>query len=75
MQDDTQSWGDLLHVLGGALETHKCNYYAMQWDFKGNSIPELNKTVQMEMQLEASNGTQVTLHNDFIKEAHKTLWT
>jgi hypothetical protein len=29
MQADAQLWGDLLHVLGGASEIPKCNYYVM----------------------------------------------
>ena len=73
MQDDAQLWGDLLHVSGGALEIPKCNFYAMQWDFKDNGIPELNKTVHMEMDLKAGDGTTVTLQNDSVGEAHKTL--
>ena len=75
MQRDAQLWGDLLHVSGGALEIPKCNYYVMQWQFPPDGIPVLNKTVTSQLQLESGSGTTVTLTNDQIDEAHKTLGT
>lgn len=39
MQDDTQLWGGILHVSGGALEIPKCNYYVMQWLFAADGCP------------------------------------
>jgi hypothetical protein len=75
MQDDAQLWGDLLHVSGGALEIPKCNYYIMKWKFDDKGAPELDKTVKMKMQLAAGDGTKVTLTNDSVGEAHKTLGT
>jgi hypothetical protein len=47
----------------------------MKWDFQDNDKPELDKQVEMEMQLEAGDGSQVTLHNNSVEEAHKTLGT
>jgi hypothetical protein len=77
MQDDAhQLWGDLLHVSGGALEIPKCNYYVMQWRFNNQGNPALDRSVQTEMHLKSGNGhTTVTLQNDSVKAAHKTLGT
>jgi hypothetical protein len=76
MQADAQLWGDLLHVTGGALEIKKCNYYIMKWNFKPSGIPELDSTVQTILHLENGDRTgSVTLTNDAITVAHKTLGT
>jgi hypothetical protein len=74
MQADAQLWGNLLHILGGALEIPKCNYYVMQWKFKPSGTPELAKDFNTVLHLK--NGDQtviVTLTNNSITVAHKTL--
>jgi exonuclease III len=74
MQADAQLWGDLLHVTGGALEIPKCNYYIMKWKFKPSGIPELDSNVNTILHLENGDRTSsVTLTNDSITVAHKTL--
>jgi hypothetical protein len=75
MQDDAQLWGDLLHISGGALKIPKCNCYIMKWAFKDNGTPELDKTINMKMQLAAGDGTKTSLKNDSVEESHKTLGT
>lgn len=76
MQADAQLWGDLLHVSGGALEIPKCNYYVMKWDFKSSGIPKLDKGVDTILFLEnGDRTTSVSMTNDAITVAHKTLGT
>lgn len=76
MQADTQLWGDLLHVPGGALEIQKCNYYAMEWKFQPSGIPELNSQVDTLLHLKNGDRTAtVTLKNDAITVTHKTQGT
>jgi hypothetical protein len=76
MQADTQLWGDLLHVSGGALEIPKCNYYVMQWQFKPSGIPEMTQDLNTVLHLHNGDRTAtVTLTNDSITVAHKTLGT
>ena len=76
MQADAQLWGDLLHVSGGALEIPKCNYYVMQWKFKPSGRPELDKDVNTTLHLGNGDRTaSITLTNDAITVAHKTLGT
>ena len=76
MQADAQLRGDLLHVTGGALEIPKCNYYVMNWKFQSSGIPELDADVNTLLHLENGDRTSsVTLTNDAIVVAHKTLGT
>jgi hypothetical protein len=76
MQADAQLWGDLLHVSCGALEIPKCNYYVMRWKFKPSGIPELDADVNTLLHLKNGDCTSsVTLTNDAITVAHKTLGT
>ncbi len=76
MQEDAQLWGDLLHVSGGALEISKCNYYVMHWEFKPSGIPKLAKNLNTTLRIENGDRTAtVTLTNDAITVAHKTLGT
>jgi hypothetical protein len=64
----------LLHVSGGALEMSKCNYYAMHWTFQPSGLPKLDPSVKTYLHLVNGDGTAtVTLTNDAITVAHKTL--
>ncbi len=76
MKADAQLWGNLLYVTGGALEIPKCNYYVMRWSFEPSGIPELDSDVNTILHLENGDRTaSVTLTNDAITVAHKTLGT
>jgi hypothetical protein len=76
MQSNVQLWGNLLHVSGGALEIPKCNYYVMQWKFQPSGIPKLNADINTILHLENRDRTAtITLTNDAITVAHKTLGT
>jgi hypothetical protein len=76
MQVDAQLWGDLLHVTEGVLEIPKCYYYVMQWKFLPSGIPKLGSDVNTILHFENGDGTaSVTLTNDAITVAHKTLGT
>ena len=76
MQSGAQLWGDLLHVSQGALEIPKCNYYVMQWKFQASGIPTLANNVNTTLRIENGDRTAtVTLTNDAITVAHKTLGT
>jgi hypothetical protein len=76
MQSNAQLWGNLLHVSGGALEIPKCNYYVMQWKFQPSGIPKLNADINTILHLENRDRTAtITLTNDAITVAHKTLGT
>jgi hypothetical protein len=76
MQSDYQLWGNLLHVSGGALEIPKCNYYIVKWNFKPSSIPELDSNLNTALHIENEDRTaSVTITNDAITVAHKTLGT
>jgi exonuclease III len=76
MQSDAQLWGDLLYVSGGALEISKCNYYVMHWKFNPSGIPILSTNLNTTLRIENGDRTAtVTLTNDAITVAHKTLGT
>jgi hypothetical protein len=76
MQADAQLWGDLLHVSGGALEIPKCNYYIMQWKFLPSGIPVLDSDIETVLHIAQGDRTaSVTITNDAITIAHKTLGT
>jgi hypothetical protein len=70
MQADAQLWGDLLHTSGRALESPKCNYYVMYWEFNAAGLPSLKADItpqsdwNMEIVLTQSPcpTTQLTMH-------------
>jgi hypothetical protein len=76
MHSNAQLWGDLLHISGGALEISKCNYYVLHWQFQPSGIPMLAKDLNTTLRIENRDRTAVvTLKNDAITIAHKTLGT
>ena len=44
MEISVSSWNELLHFVGGALETSKCAWYLINWDFDSNDSPFINST-------------------------------
>ena len=41
MQEDAQTWNDLLWSSGGALELTKCSYQILHWEFKADGSPKI----------------------------------
>ena len=39
MEIFVSSWNELLHFVGGDLETSKCERYLINWDFDSNDSP------------------------------------
>ena len=39
MELSVSSWNELLHFVRGALETNKCAWYLIKWDFDSNDSP------------------------------------
>jgi hypothetical protein len=77
LQQDTQSWTDLLYASGGQLELSKCFYYMLAWKFtpEGDPIPLTIAELQLP---------QITIHDPVtgntteivqkeVDAAHKTL--
>jgi hypothetical protein len=40
MQEDAQTWNDLLWCSGGALELSKCSYHVLSFQFKPDGTPQ-----------------------------------
>ena len=44
MQQDFQSWKEILEMSGGKLAPEKCNYYTVKWKFAPTGRPEIEDT-------------------------------
>ena len=58
MRISVSSWNKLLHFVGGALETSKCTWYLINWDFDSNDSPFM-KSTEEELNITMHDGTKI----------------
>ena len=58
MENSVSSWNELLHFVGGVLETSKCAWYLINWDFDSNDLPFV-KSTQEELNITIHDGTKI----------------
>ena len=61
LQSSLQSWADILHVSGGALELTKTSAYLLFWLFRENGSPFLADSSQRTITLRRHDNTQYTI--------------
>jgi hypothetical protein len=76
-QHDAQTWNDLLHASGGALELPKCAYQLMSWRFLNDGRPLLQAGVSSQKVKVYSGATDRCVYQEIpgmsAYTAHKTL--
>ena len=58
MEISVSSWNELLHFVGGALETSKCAWYLIKWDFDSNDSSFM-KLTQEELNITMNDGIKI----------------
>ena len=58
MRISVSSWNELLHIVGGALETSKYAWYLITWDFHSNDSPFMN-SAEVELKITMHDGTKI----------------
>ena len=58
MEISVSSWNKLLHFVGGALETRKCAWYLIKWNFDSNNSLRMQKTKE-ELKITIHEGTKM----------------
>ena len=61
MELSVSSWNELLHLVGGALETSKYAWYLIKWDFDSNDFPFMqSKQDELNITMHDKTKTQST---------------
>ena len=58
MKISVSSWNELLHFVGGALETSKCDWYLINWNVDSNDSPFI-KSTEEELKITMHDGTKI----------------
>ena len=58
MELSVSSWNELLHFVGGALETSKCAWYLLKWNFNSNDSTFI-RTTNEELKITMHDGTKM----------------
>ena len=58
MKISVSSWNELLHFVGGTLETSKYSWYLINWDFDSNDSPFM-KSTEEELNITMHDGTKI----------------
>ena len=58
MEISVSSWNELLRFVGGALETSRCAWYLINWDFDSNDSPFM-KSTEEELNIKMHDGTKI----------------
>ena len=58
MELSVTSWNELLHFVGGALETSKCAWYLITWTFNSTDSP-IMQTTNEEFTITMHDGTKI----------------
>ena len=58
METSVNSWNELLYFVGGALETSKCAWYLIKWNFDFNDSPRMQETKE-ELKITMYDGTKM----------------
>jgi hypothetical protein len=73
---DAQLWHDILWATGGALETSKCSYRSMRFDFLGAGTPLLcHGKHGPPIIIKDAQGTDITIEQLPVTQAYKILGT
>jgi hypothetical protein len=73
---DAQLWHDILWATGGALETPKCSYQSMHFDFSGMGTPFLRHGKHgPPIIIKDANGEDITIEQLPVTQAYKILGT
>lgn len=74
MQQDAQTWNDLLWCSGGILELQKCSYHSLSFTFQrdGTPCPDLSCQSTIEI-IDCSTGLTIPISQTPILKPHKTL--
>ena len=75
MQQDAQTWNDLLWCSGGKLELPKCSYHVLRFNFapNGKPIPDLSIPDKILQIRDAENGLLIPIPAKQADDPHKTL--
>ncbi len=73
---DAQLWHDILWATGGALETSKCSYQSMRFDFSGTGSPYLRHGKHgPPIIIKDAAGDDITIKQLPVTQAYKILGT
>ena len=75
MEQDAQTWSDILHVTGGKLELTKCSLHVLTFKFSSNGWPIPTSgggTTSIKIQ-DAETNKEISIKMLTINQAHKTL--
>jgi exonuclease III len=73
---DAQLWHDILWSTGGALETSKCSYQSMRFDFSSSGVPFLRHGSHgPPIIIKDPNGEDITIQQLPVTQAYKILGT
>jgi exonuclease III len=73
---DAQLWHDILWATGGALETTKCSYQSMRFDFSGTGTPYLRHGKHgPPIVIQDAQGEDITITQLPVTQAYKILGT
>jgi exonuclease III len=73
---DAQLWHDILWATGGALETSKCSYQSMRFDFSNTGVPFLRHGKHgPPIVIKDPKGADITIEQLPVTQAYKILGT
>ena len=58
MEFSVSSWNKFLHFVGRALDSSKCAWYLIKWDFDSNDSP-FTQSEQDELHITMHDGTRI----------------
>ena len=58
MELSVSSWNELLHFVGGALETNKCAWFLINWEFDSHDSPII-KSTEEELNITMHDGSKI----------------
>ena len=58
MDISVSSWNKILHFVGGSLETTKCPWYLIKWNFDYNDSPRMQETKE-ELSITMYDGSKI----------------
>ena len=58
MEFSVSSWNKFLHFVGRALDSSKCAWYLIKWDFDSNDSPFM-QSEQDELNITIHDGTRI----------------
>ena len=71
MELSVTALNELLHFVGGALETSKCAWYLLKWNFNSNDFPVM-QTTNEELKITMHDGTK--MHSTHLQPNQSTTY-